>query len=117
MSQIVTVQRGHVYQLPNKVEGFQTLTFFKDLPHSAEDNHDGVLTQTVIRAVLARMLDLFGQVPCEETMRIIEHQRLSLEEFETRAFRRTLQKCYAKCGLNIEELPVQKNGHVFDLTK
>lgn len=108
------VEKGHVYLLNNKLKGTQKLTFFKDLPKS-ENGHDGILTQELFRVALNRLLELFEQKPCQETMEIILHCREILKLFEKRAFGNTLDKCYSKIGLNIEELPVKRNGHVFDL--
>ena len=109
-----TIEQGHIYELQNKVTGTQTLKFFKDLPKS-EDGHDGVLCQEVVRVLLDRYIELYTQKPCEETHHIIMKLREILILGEKRAFGNTLEKSYAKCGLNVEELRVNANGHLFDL--
>lgn len=110
------VQRGHIYELANKHNGHQTLTFFRDLPHGDDSNHDGVLCQEVLRALIDRMLELWAQKPCHESTEIVQKLRECLVLFETRAARGSLEKSYAKTGLNVEQLPVLRNGHVFDLS-
>jgi len=108
------IEPGHIYQLENKLEGKQILTFFKDLPKNG-NHHDGVLCQEVLRALIDRCLDLFSQKPCNETADIIIKLRECLVLFETRAARGTLEKSYAKSGKHVEQLPVKANGHIFDL--
>ncbi len=108
------VKRGHIYDLDNKLKGKQRLFFFKDLPHS-EDQNDGVLCQEVIRALIDRMLELWQQKPCDESTEIIQKLRECLILFETRAARGSLQKCFEKIGKHIENLPVHRNGHIFTL--
>ena len=110
-------QPGHVYSLANKHAGEQTLLFFKDLPVGDLNNHDGVLCQEVLRALIDRVNFLQTTLPCHENVEIATKLRECLVLFETRAARRTLEKSYAKTGLNIEQLPVHENGHVFDLGK
>lgn len=109
------IQPGHVYELSNKGEGHQTLTFFKDLPLGVDDNHDGVLIQEVLRAVLDRLLELYGQKPCQETHEMIVHGRAMFVLAEKRAFGNTLEKAYAKSGYYPEQLPTDNNGHIFNL--
>lgn len=108
------IQQGHIYELANKHEGVQTLTFFKDLPHDAIDNHDGVLCQEVLRALIDRVIDLNTQVPCHENIDIITKLRECLILFETRAYKRMLDKVYSKTGWNVEEVPTEKNGHIVE---
>lgn len=110
------VLHGHTYDLKNKRSGTQRLQFFKDLPTS-EPEVDGVLCQEVIRALVDRYLELFNQKPCSETMKIIQYLRKCLILAEKRAFGNTLDKAYAKSGLNVEQLPVKENGHLFDITQ
>lgn len=109
------IEQGHIYALETKEGNEQLLTFVKSLPEDSSSNHDGVLCQEVIRALIDRVLDLNSQVPCHENIDIIERLRECLILFERRAFSRTLAKSYAKTGLNVEELPTQKNGHFFSL--
>lgn len=108
------VEASHIYELANKLKGKQTLTFFKDLPHS-EDGHDGVLCQEVIRALTDRVLGLWAQKPCQESTEIIQKLREILILFEVRAAKGTLEKSYSKVGMHVECLPVHSNGHIFDL--
>jgi hypothetical protein len=108
------LERGHTYELKNKHEGSQVLTFFKDLPHDDHDNHDGVLCQEVLRALIDRVIDLNTQVPCHENIDIITKLRETLILFETRAYKRMLEKSYAKMGQNVEEIETEKNGHIVD---
>lgn len=108
------IEKGHIYALKNKSGTEQILTFIKSLPENDISNHDGVLCQEVLRALIDRVLDLNNQVPCSANIDIISHLRECLILFETRAFQRTLEKAYAKTGLNIEQLPTLKNGHIFD---
>lgn len=110
------LEKGHIYQLENKVSGLQLLTFFKDLPQSGE-GHDGVLNQEVIRALLDRNRELYLQKPCNETHEIIMLLERVIVLAETRAFKLTLEKAYSKVGLKVDQLPVQRNGHIFDLVK
>ena len=110
-----TIQRGHVYDLANKGRGTQRLTFVKSLPEGAKDNHDGVMGQEVIRALIDRELELFAQAPCQETMDIIIKHREILKLYEKRAFGNTLDKSYKLTGKHVEQLPVSKrNGHIYD---
>ncbi len=111
------IEFGHIYALANKHNGEQILTFFKDLPHGDPANHDGVLCQEVLRALIDRVDDLQSQRPCHETTDILIKLREVLVLFEVRAARGTLEKSYAKVGLHVEELPVHPNGHVFDLPR
>lgn len=108
------IEKGHIYGLRTHEGAEQILTFVKTLPQGDLNNHDGVLCQEVIRALIDRVLDLNTQVPCHENIEIIEQLRNVLLKFETRAFTRTISKSYAKCGLHIEQLPTKANGHFFD---
>lgn len=110
------LERGHIYELENKKSGIQILSFFKDLPKGGE-NHDGVLCQEVLRALIDRVIELWTQQPCQESTEILMKLRECLVLFESRAARQSLNKCYASTGLNIEELPTLINGHVFSLEK
>lgn len=103
---------GHTYDLQNKHSGVQRLQFFKDLPET-EAEVDGVLCQEVMRALIDRYLRLFEQAPCVETTEIILKLRECLTLAEKRAFAHTLDKSYRKSGQNIEQVPVQANGHIF----
>jgi hypothetical protein len=49
---------GHEYELKNKINGHQTLIFYKDLPKNII-GHDGVLCQEVIRVLIDRYLELY----------------------------------------------------------
>ena len=109
------IERGHVYGLQTHSGKEQVLTFVKTLPDGDSDNHDGVLCQEVLRALIDRVFDLNRQAPCHENIEIVNHLRASLCLFEQRAFRRTLDKSYALAGLHVEELPVKPNGHIYDL--
>jgi hypothetical protein len=109
-----TIELGHIYELNNKHQGTQKLVFFKDLPEGDENNHDGVLCQEVIRVLINRYIELYVQKPCEETNLIILKLREVLILGEKRAFANSLEKAYAKSGQNVESLPTQKNGHIFD---
>lgn len=108
------IELSHIYQLANKLNGYQTLTFFKDLPKS-ELGHDGVLCQELLRVLIDRMLGLWSQKPCDESTQIIQKLRECLILFEVRAAKGTLEKSYALCGKHVECLPVQDNGHIFSL--
>lgn len=108
------IERGHKYELLTKENNTVDLTFFKGLPYNLS-NHDGVLCQEVIRALIDRVIELNNQKPCHESVDIINHLRSVLVLFEIRAVRGTLEKSYAKCGLNIEQIPIKPNGHIFDL--
>jgi len=107
------IEPGHIYDLQNKISGTQRLTFFKDLPKNVE-GHDGVLCQEVLRALLDRYIELYIQKPCNETNEIIIKLREVFILAEKRAFGNTLEKSYAKCGLNVEEMKVHPNGHLTD---
>lgn len=111
---MIVIVPGHTYDLANKENGHQRLQFFKDLPHS-EEKVDGVLCQEVLRALIDRVLELNSQKPCHENIDIINGLRHILILFETRAARGTMEKCYSRIGVNVEELPVNKNGHIFIL--
>jgi hypothetical protein len=113
---VQVIERGHIYDLEAKNGGDpQRLTFVKSLPEGALDNHDGVMGQEVVRALIDRELELFAQQPCQETMEIIQLHRRILKLYEVRAFGNTLDKSYKLTGQHIEELPVSKrNGHLFD---
>lgn len=108
------VERGHIYALATHGGSEQLLTFVKSLPDGADDNHDGVLCQEPLRAVIDRVLDLNSQAPCHENVEIVEHLREALILFEQRAFRRTLGKSYALTGQHIEQLPTKANGHLYE---
>lgn len=108
------VARGHVYALKTQAGIEQFLTFVKSLPEGDPGNHDGVLCQEVLRALIDRVLDLNAQVPCSENIDIINNFRECLILFEERAFRHSLRKSYALTGLHVEQLPTEPNGHVFD---
>lgn len=115
-SPVEEIERGHIYDLPlHNSKGKQRITFVKSLPEGDESNHDGSLNQDFIRALIMRLWDLQRQVPSKHTHKSIKRLRKVLIDHEVRAFERTLKKCYAKCGLHIEQLPVQSNGHFFDL--
>lgn len=109
------IEHGHVYGLQTHDGKEQVLTFVKSLPDGAASNHDGVLCQEVLRALIDRVLDLNAQKPCHENIEIINNLRETLLLFEQRAFRNTLNKSYAKIGKHIEQLPTKSNGHLFDL--
>ncbi len=109
------IERGHIYELANKGEGTQLLTFIKNLPENGV-NHDGVQCQEVLRALIDRVLDLNSQLPCHENIDIISHLRSALILFEKRAVQRMLEKSYKLIGKKVEELPVKENGHIFALT-
>lgn len=113
---MVVIEAGHVYDLANKIEGVQRIVFFKDLPHDAA-GHDGILCQEAVRMLIDRYVALYVQKPCLETHLTIGLLREVLKLSEVRAFGNTLDKAYAKIGLNIEQLPVNANGHLFDLRR
>lgn len=104
---------GHRYKLDTKFGNFEYLQFFKDIPES-EEVKDGVLCQEVIRALINRYIYLFNQMPCQETTQIIIKLRECLKIAEVRAFGKTLDKVCKKTGLNIEEIPVMSNGHLYE---
>ena len=108
------LERGYVYALRTHEAKRQTLEFVKSLPEGSPDNHDGVLCQEVLRALIDRVLDLNNQAPCYEIVEIVEHFRDALILFEQRAFRRSLGKSYALTGQHVERLPVKENGHLYE---
>lgn len=115
---MIPIERGHIYELENRISGSQRLTFIKNLPEDSESNHDGVTCQEVIRVLLDRVLELNRQVPCHENIEIINKLRECIILFETRAVGKMLTKSYSKVGLTVEELPTKKsNGHIFSLTE
>lgn len=109
------IEPGHIYDLENRNNGVQRLTFIKNLPEDSLSNHDGVSCQEVLRALIDRVLELNRQVPCHENIEIINKLRECIVLFETRAVSRMLTKSYSKTGKCIEELPVESNGHIFDI--
>jgi hypothetical protein len=111
------VQPGHIYKLDNKNKGTQELVFFKDVPEKSEDNHDGILTQEVLRAVVDRVLYMNSIVPSEYNIKIVDHLRDVLILFETRAAERRLRKCFDETGMHVEQLPTHESGHVYKLEK
>lgn len=109
------LEYGHTYEVANKELGNQIIKFFKNLPEGDPSNHDGILSQELLRILTNRYLELYAQKPCKETHKIIKYLRKCLILSETRAFRLTLGKSYAKSGRHVEDLPVCKNGHFFEL--
>lgn len=109
------IEKGHIYALSTHDGEEQILKFVKSLPENNPNNHDGVLCQEVLRALIDRIIDLNTQVPCHENIDIINKLRDCLLLFEQRAFRNTLKKSYKKSGLHIEQLPTKENGHFFDI--
>lgn len=108
------IETDHVYALKNQGEGEQILTFIRSLPEDDPGNHDGTLIQEVLRALIDRLWGLQRQKPHERTASMIEHLRAALIDAECRAFEQTITKSYSKCGLHVEELPTQLNGHLYD---
>lgn len=110
---MIEVEPGHIYDLQTHGGKLQRLTFVKTLPEG-DPCHDGVLNQEVIRALICRLLELYRQKPHPLTHELIELERRALLLHEVRAFEETVKKSYVKTGLTIEQLPVMKNGHLYD---
>lgn len=75
---------GHVYALEQNDGSLQELIFLKDHNiHGA--GHTGVLCQEVIRALIDRVSYLDGEKHHRNNPDIIDHLRMALTLFETRA--------------------------------
>lgn len=91
-------EEGHIFVLnelpvePGGEAGTQTLKFIRrssgQIKHPTE--WPGVQTQEVLRALIKRTIYLNHLIPCNESMNAIWHLRMTLWEYEARAYRRKM---------------------------
>lgn len=100
---------GHTFELDElDGDGKQILQFVQREPY--HDPKPGVLTQEVIRALIARNQELDDETPWEGNEKIRYHLRMALLLHEFRAMERDV----LKGTLKPERVKVDKRGH-FDL--
>ena len=132
------IDPGHIYDLDEMgSEGAVELRFLKRsgrlIKHDNE--HPGVLSQEVIRALIDRTRYLNDLIPCKETQDAIWHLQMALFCYEARAYRRKREKVNRQDGLHdddhrprawrdqpyddipfneidIERMPVGADGHI-----
>jgi uncharacterized protein (UPF0335 family) len=100
---------GHRYALQNLEDDGETiLQFMKDPALHGGSGAKGPSCQEVLRAVIDRVEELHREKPDVENQIILYDLRHAIAGFEARALRRRVEKE----GLEIEKLPVAKDGHL-----
>ncbi len=131
------IDKGHRYELQELGSSYrQTLKFIKRSGGAIKykDEHPGLQTQEVLRALIDRTKYLYDILPCHETEEALKHLRMSLYWYEARALRRkrenvnrtTNQHADAKTTVyqpvyatdipftevDIEKYPIDPDGHI-----
>jgi len=111
------IDDGHEYLLDNlDGEGVTPLLFVKregDGYPGNEGHYAGTNMQEVIRALLDRCFYVYGQVPCTETLGVINNLRSALLLLEVRAVRRHGRHLDLHGEEAIEDLSFcKKCGHI-----
>lgn len=100
---------GHRYALDNlETGGETTIQFYKDPKLHDGDGYPGPSCQEYLRAVINRVQELERERSDPENAIILYDLRHAIAAFEARAVRRRVEKE----GLEIELLPVAKDGHL-----
>jgi hypothetical protein len=103
------IDPGHRYALANLETGGETIIqFFKDARLHNGDGYAGPSCQEYLRAIIDRVQELNREKPDPENALIIYDLRHAIAGFEARAMRRHVEKE----GLEIELLPVARDGHI-----
>ena len=100
---------GHRYALDNLETGGETIIqFYKDSALHDGDGYPGPSCQEYLRAIIDRVQELDRERPDVENAIILYDLRHAIAAFEARALRRRVEKE----GLEIESVPVAKDGHL-----
>jgi hypothetical protein len=100
---------GHRYALDNLETGGETvIQFFKDAALHDGDGYPGPSCQEYLRAIIDRVQELHRERPHHVNADIIYDLRHAIAGFESRAIVRRVEKE----GLEIERIPVAKDGHL-----
>lgn len=92
------IDPGHIYALQNVGGDDEQIVRFVRRRDELGEKLDGsrrtpgALTQELLRVAIDRTLYLYAEAPCDEDTRIIEHLRVALTLFESRASRRVLER-------------------------
>lgn len=91
-------ERGHVYEVENvDGGGTQEIVFVRRRdavgePLPLHQRRAGILSQELLRVLVARTLYLYAEAPCDEDTEIITLLRRCLALYESRASRRTIER-------------------------
>lgn len=100
------IYKGHLFELNHlDGEGKSLLQFVQRKPY--HEPKEGVTSQEVIRAVIARVKALDEETPWEGNKRILYHLRMVIALHEARAVERHIEKH----NLAIEHIVLGDDGH------
>ena len=111
------VDAGHIYELAELgSDETQTLRFIKRSGGAIAYDQEwaGVQTQEVLRVLIRRTLYLNAVIPCKESNNAVWHLRMSLWEYEARAYRRKLAQLNRKDGQHPDGSTGQNKGVIAD---
>jgi hypothetical protein len=114
------LDQGHVYELRELGSSdTQTLTFIKRSGGAVEyvDQHPGLQTQEVLRALIDRTKYLYEVLPCSETEEALKHLRMSLYWYEVRALRRKKENVNRTTNKHIDtQTPAYQTTYPADIS-
>lgn len=88
------IDPGHIYEMDQLGGGTQRLVFPKRSGGAIQypEEWPGVLTQEVARVLVDRTQYLNAVLPCVESLNAIQFLRMTIFEYEARAYRRKREK-------------------------
>lgn len=108
---------GHRYALQTFDKQETEIVFIKRSGGAVQynDDHDGLQSQEVLRALIDRTKFLNAQIPCNESENAIWNLRMALFEYEARAWRRKQAAINREKGQHYDEArPRLHRGLIYD---